>query len=253
MDLSLFARFKRTISSAPIAGLDERLLLDRDGDLAIYYAPFEHSHESARVVIVGITPGKTQMLAALSEARRLLATGEEDVEILRAIKRTASFSGQMRPNLVAMLNRIGVQSWLGMASCSELFSEKANLVQNTSILRFPVFVAGENYNGKPLATRHPLLRRYLMEHFGEQCKALKNAVFVPLGDRVVEAMGYMCAEGILDRNRVLSGLPHPSTQNSERINYFLGRKRKEDLSVKTDPKKLDAAKQALEERVAALS
>jgi hypothetical protein len=41
---------------------------------------------------------------------------------------------------------------------------------------------------------------------------------------------------------VLNGLPHPSGANAERIAYFLGKKAKESLSVKTNPATLDSAK-----------
>lgn len=53
--------------------------------------------------------------------------------------------------------------------------------------------------------------------------------------------------------QVLTGLPHPSGANAERIQYFLGRKAAAALSTKTDPSKLDAARQALSNQVLQLS
>lgn len=44
-------------------------------------------------------------------------------------------------------------------------------------------------------------------------------------------------EGIAPR--ILDGLPHPSGANAERISYFLGKKAREVLSHKTNPKKID--------------
>lgn len=44
---------------------DSRLLMDSSGPVSIYYAPFEYINPSARVVLVGITPGPTQMVAII--------------------------------------------------------------------------------------------------------------------------------------------------------------------------------------------
>lgn len=51
---------------------DPRLLMDASGNVKIYYAPFEYINHSARIVLVGITPGPTQMVNANNEAQRAL-------------------------------------------------------------------------------------------------------------------------------------------------------------------------------------
>lgn len=101
-------------------------------------------------------------------------------------------------------------------------------------------------------TRHPLLRAQLLEFFLQDVRALPNAVFVPLGDKVSAALDFLIAEGHLDGGRVLSGLPHPSPQSGERVLYFLEQKPREKLSAKTVPEKIDAAREALRARVRAL-
>lgn len=159
----------------------------------------------------------------------------------------------MRPNLVGLLDCVGINRWLGIASCDELFGTAANLVQNASVLRYPVFVDGGNYNGTPKMTKHPLLCEQLMNHFGEDIKALPNAIFLPLGDKVSDALQFLSKQGLLDRDRIIDGLPHPSPANAERIAYFLGKKRREDLSVKTNSEKIDFARQEILERVMALA
>ncbi len=184
----LFSRFKAVIRDQKYTDIDDQLLLDRVGSLSVYYAPFDYTNDKARVVVVGVTPGKTQMLNALNEARRLLNLGLPDDDIKRQVKKAASFSGSLRPNLVAMLDHIGVHKWLGIGGCSQLFDQGSGLLQSTSLLRFPVFVNGTNYNGAPNPVSHPLLRKYLVDHFGRECTVLKNAVFVPLGDKVTEAV-----------------------------------------------------------------
>ncbi len=59
---------------------DPRLLMDASGDVKIYYAPFEYINPSARIVLVGITPGPTQMVNANNEARRALQAGKPSTE-----------------------------------------------------------------------------------------------------------------------------------------------------------------------------
>ena len=49
---------------------DPNLLMDTSGSVKVYYAPFEYINPSARIVLVGITPGPTQMANANNEARR---------------------------------------------------------------------------------------------------------------------------------------------------------------------------------------
>lgn len=159
----------------------------------------------------------------------------------------------MRPNLVGLLDCVGVNRWLGIRTCDEFFGVAAHLVQTTSVLRNPVFVKGENYNGTPNMTRHPLLRAQLLEHFGEDAKALPNAVFVSLGDKVAEALHFVSDQGLLDRSRILDGLPHPSGANAERIAYFLGRKSRSALSAKTNADKLDQARDGMTRKLLALA
>lgn len=259
METSLFRRFAsiiRTLSANELAGassLHEKLSLATKGDIRVCYAPFEYINPTARVVVVGITPGHTQMLNALREARRQLEQGVSDEAVLKAAKTTGAFSGPMRPNLTGLLDAVGIQWWLGIRSCTELFESAAHLVQTTSVLRNPVFIGGDNYNGTPNMTKHPLLREQLMTYFAEDVAALPRAVFVPLGDKVAEALHFLADAGRMDRNRILDGLPHPSGANAERIAYFLGRKARHELSAKTNPDKLEKARASLQQRVLALA
>jgi hypothetical protein len=223
------------------------------GRVSVYYSPFDWINTSARLVIVGITPGRQQAENALAEAKCALLAGDPPETVLRRAKSTAAFSGALRNNLIAMLDHIGLQQWLGVSSCEALFGASAHLVQTTSMLQFPVFVDdGKNYNGSPAPTEHPLLRGMLVEHFGASVQHLGSAVFLPLGPVVTDALAWLSTQGVLDPSRVLSGLPHPSGANAERIAYFLGRKSRASLSAKTDPDKLDAARERVMKAVAAL-
>jgi hypothetical protein len=64
-----------------------------------------------------------------------------------------------------------------------------------------------------------------------------------------EASDAVAAQAGIDPTRILTGLPHPSGANAERILFFLGRKARADLSSKVAPDKLISARAALETRI----
>lgn len=251
-----FAPVIKALSSDELQGLaslNARLRIAQDGRLEVCYVPFEHINSLARIVIVGITPGRTQMVNAIQEARRQLDAGADATSTLAAAKKVGAFSGSMRPNLISLLDHVGINRWLGISSCEALFGDASDLVQTTSVLRNAVFINGENYNGTPNMLRTPLLREQILSLFGADVAALSQAVFVPLGEKVTEALHFVADHGLLKRDRILDGLPHPSGANAERIAYFLGHKSRADLSAKTDPKKLDFAREGMLSKVAALA
>ncbi|WP_192799546.1 DUF4258 domain-containing protein [Brucella tritici] len=49
-----------------VAETDSRLALHREGNQQVCYSPFDYVETSARLAIVGITPGMTQALNALN-------------------------------------------------------------------------------------------------------------------------------------------------------------------------------------------
>lgn len=256
---SMFGTYAESIRSVDLSSITDArfiprdFLIAQDGSVAVNYIPFDWVNPEARIVLVGITPGFTQWVNAVREAQLQLRAGADQETVLRKAKQTGAFSGAMRPNLVALLDHFNLHRWLGIHSCQELFGQAAHLVQTTSALRYPVFLDGENYGGStPAMTRHPLLRRLLVEHFVPEARQLKDAVFVPLGPKVSEALSWLASQGLIDSRRVLDGMPHPSGANAERISYMLGRKARSALSAKTDPKRLDAARDALHAKVSAL-
>ena len=258
MDQNLFTRFAPVISSltpAELTGapsLYAKLAIASQGNLQVCYAPFEYINPNAKVVIVGITPGRQQMLNALGEARRQLDKGASDLQVLQAAKSVGAFSGHIRNHLVNLLDHIGINRWLDISSCGSLFGSAASMVQTTSALRNPVFSQSKDYNGTPNMTRNALLLGQLLTHFAEDVRALPNAVFVPLGSKVAEALVFLAERGHLSKSQILDGLPHPSPQNIERIRYFLGQKPKEMLSVKTNGEALDTARTNILSKVQAL-
>ena len=232
----------------------ERLLVASDTirgrRIDVAYAAFDYVNRAADVVIVGLTPGRQQMRNALVEAQRCLNAGRTEQEAMTAAKIYASFSGPMRTNLVAMLDGVGVNTALGLSSTSSLWDKDAARVHFTSALRYPVFVDGENYSGAPSMVSVPFLRTQLMQWFAKEMVDLPKAVFIPLGPKVTEAVEAVAGQLGLSTERILSGLPHPSGANAERIAFFLGRKSRENISSKVDPERLLAARASLDAKIA---
>jgi hypothetical protein len=82
---------------------------------------------------------------------------------------------------------------------------------------------------------------------------LQNAVFVPMGPVAEGGLQLLAGKGLIRGERIIGGLPHPSPANSERILYFSGQKLRSALSVKTNPDKLDMAKDVARRRISGLS
>lgn len=234
------------------ADIPHHFLLAQDGRYRSYYIPFESVNRVARVVVVGISPGFVQWKNAMREAQRRMTAGAARDEVLVAARQAGAFSGAIRPNFVALLDAIGVQRWLGIASCATLFDADAGLVHIGAILRHPVFVDGKNYSGTPAMPRHAFLREETLRYFAHEAAMLPDAVYIPMGASVGEGLDWLAAQGVLRADRILHGLPHPSGANAERVAYFLGRKDRSALSGKTNGAQLDAAREALQAQMASL-
>jgi hypothetical protein len=46
------------------------LLIEREGPLGVYYAPFEHVPQGAQLVIVGLTPGRGRLKVCDTDSGR---------------------------------------------------------------------------------------------------------------------------------------------------------------------------------------
>jgi hypothetical protein len=223
----LFDRYAPVIARLPAGRLTPRelltdaFLLEREGELSIYYVPFERLNPDARVMLIGITPRFTQMRIAYETARDGLNGGLSEDEVLRRVDEEASFAGSMRTNLNRMLDDLGLSAMLGIDSTDELFREEAHLLHSTSALRNPVFVRGQNYTGSaPPIARSPLLRRIIIEILGAELASVPSAILVPLGGAVERALQLLISEGLVERERCCLGFPHPSGANGHRVRLF---------------------------------
>jgi hypothetical protein len=221
------------------------LTLAVDGALSVVWAPFDYVCKSARVVVVGICPGRTQAENGLLALRAAIRAGSPTEQALRQAKLTGSLSGSMRANFVNMLDHIGLNRALAVESCSDLSGWKLSTPISPQRSGYPVFVNGDNYRGNPDMLETSLLREIIDFTLVEEAEQLPEAVWIPLGPKPAAALRHLAAQGWLNPDRILEGVPHPSGANAERISYFLGRKRAELLSKKTNPDQIDRARDTL--------
>lgn len=199
----------------------QEFLVFRERELDIYYAPFHFLNANARVVLVGLTPGWTQMERAFWAAKRGLAEGLRDEALFREVAKQAAFSGSMRKNLVQMLDGLGLNSCLGLDSSMRLFADANELIHFTSLVSTPVFRAGENYGGtRPKLFDLPKLWPFAIEHLGYELTAIPHAIIVPLGKVANEGIQLLNRAGLIKLDRCLTHLPHPSGANGHRPFLF---------------------------------
>jgi len=197
----------------------------RAGLLEIFYAPFDPVNLKAKVMIVGITPGWTQLEIALRSAKDSLAGGVTDPEELgRRAWHTASFAGSMRTNLIEMLDGIDLPQRLqiDLGSTLALFSDShKHLLRTASVIRCPVFIDGQNYTGhRPKLLETSVLREFAETVLAEQLQQVPSALVVPLGKAVSEVMTMLITQQKLDPRRCLLEFPHPSGANGHRKRQY---------------------------------
>jgi hypothetical protein len=196
--------------------------------LDIAYAPFDHVSIGADIIIVGITPGKQQMREALEEARLAMMLGQSDAEVLARAKVHASFAGTMRSNLVKLMDAVGLNVLLGIASTASLWGVDSHRAHFTSAIRYSTFVNGENYSRSPDMNGVPFLFDRSRNWLGEELSLFSDAVIVPMGDMVSEALTRIGPKMAISNNRILVGMPHASGANNGPISKFLGNAGEDD-------------------------
>ena len=205
--------------------LTSEFLLDKENNIEIYYSPHnEYLNPKAQILIVGITPGFQQMSTAIAAARKEFELGNDIKEIQYKCKQAGRFSGVIRKNIISMLDDISLNKTLNINSCSELFSEKDYLLHTVSLIPYPAFVKGENYSGHtPKLIKSDFLMKYVYKNFIDELNSLDNLkeiLLIPLGRAVEEVLLKLQSEGILTKEQILLGFPHPSGANVNRINQF---------------------------------
>lgn len=224
-----FRRFRDAIAALPLKEkydksdlLTSQFSLFRDGALEAFYAPFDFVNHDAQVVLVGVTPGWTQMELAYRAARNAIEEALPDTEVLYRAKNSGSFGGPMRKLLIAMLDGIGLSEALRLSSAEDLFGSAFALLRPTSAVSAPTFKAGENYTGhNPPLTRQPKLREYILANLGHELGDIMNtALVIPLGVAAEDAVRLLVETRRVDEARCVYGFPHPSPANGWRARIF---------------------------------
>lgn len=213
------------------------LLIDREGEVEMFYAPHnEYRNGSASLLIVGITPGWTQMELAYRTAKLALEQNKPSDEVCKAAKIAARFSGAMRRNLMQMLDSLKLPEYFGLPDSEALFAENNPLLHTTSLLKYPVFVAGKNYTGhKPPLASHAFLHTYALKFIKAELKLLHKPLIIPLG-KTVETMLKELVDSkelgdTLEEKRCLWGFPHPSGANGHRHKQFADEREQMEAKV----------------------
>ena len=197
-------------------------MLYSDNNIEIFYAPHnEIVNEDAKIFIVGITPGWQQTRIAYKTAKDAICLNDDITTIKRKCKRNSRFAGNMRKNIIEMLDELNLNEKLNIESCSSLFKDKDYLLHTTSIIPYPVFVNGKNYTGSnPKILKNEILTLYMKKYFIKEIKKLPNALIIPLGKSVEEILLYLVDNNIIKKNNCLFGFPHPSGANGHRRKFF---------------------------------
>lgn len=251
--MGTYSEFRSTLEKFDVEELinSKQLLITEDQSMESYYIPFDSINKNAKVVLVGITPGKTQWRNAMHAAKNALIKGVSDDEVLRLAKNSGAFSGAIRSNLVKMLDHVGINAKLGISTTADLFDKKTDLVHMTSLLRNPIFIDGKNYSGSsPKMLKSDFLTAQIESYFVQETKILPNAIYIPMGHSVSEVLNHLASKGVLKPEQILNGFPHPSGANAERIKYFIDEKPVDKLSAKTSSTKIDADKVLLLNKLA---
>jgi hypothetical protein len=192
------------------------LQLCTDGPGSIYFVPFDLVNPSARVLLVGLTPGRHQMHLAVTTAAAALRAGHSTDQALRAAKQAAGFAGTMRTNLVAMLDGVGLHRALELPSSAWLFADRHTLSLRPRRSAMPSSSMGATIPAHRGWTATRCCGRSPGRSWTPNLAMAPDALVIPLGRATRRAMALT---GV-DPRRVLSDFPHPSGANGHRVRQY---------------------------------
>ena len=191
--------------------VNKEFLIKKDGNIEIYYAPFDYINSKAKIVIVGITPGLQQMTQSFQVIK--------DGKSLKEVKDLSSFKGSMRTTLIKYMDELKINKILKIKSCESLFNLDSKYLHTTSLVKYPVFDKGRNYSGANILKKKILLD-FIEKNFLEELKTLKKSIIVPLGNTVSSTIEYLNSKYNLKLECFLKGFPHPSGANARKNIQF---------------------------------
>ena len=193
-----------------------------DNKFAFEPTVFDYVNPKAEVVIVGITPGNSQL------------KGDREGLNLREIKRKNAFAGSMRPNLVNMLDYIGVNRLLGIESCRSLWEEDFDKVDMTSLLKEATYELKKDgskmmFKDVKKIAKSEKLTTMLEDGFVKDCTKYEHQVlFVACGPGVYNMLKELQTEGKIKGEII--GIAHPSGANLGRVLCYQGKAEPKDDS-----------------------
>lgn len=258
MERNMFSRFACDLKRLGTEGVGDPVFsLGNEGKYDLTYIPFEHVNRDAKLVIVGITPGNTQLELAYRKAQDLLYVGRAEREILVEVKKAGAFGGKsMKPNLLKMLRHFHFEQLLGISDVETLWGSDADLLHSTSVVPHAAFKDGERFNGgfDEIMAVAPLKICFLDCFVPSVSEMNHNALFVALGPCPQAALEWCVKEGSLRREQVLGSFCHPSSAGGSTTRYYLREVSKEELDLKNPVRsRCDWLDQAYEQMHAATS
>ena len=191
--------------------ISKTFLLSKEGNIEIYYAPFDYINSKAKIVIVGITPGLQQMIQSFQAIK--------DGKSLMEVKDLSSFKGSMRTTLVKFLDELKINKILKIQSCESLFNKNNKYLHSTSLIKYPVFEKGKNYSGVNILKKKILLD-FIEDNFLKELEVFQGSIIVPLGNSVSSTIDYLNTKHQLKLKCFLKGFPHPSGLNARKNIQF---------------------------------
>jgi len=207
----MISKIKRLKKIDKKSVVSKDFLVNKDGNIEIYYAPFDYINSKAKIVIVGITPGLQQMTQSFQVIK--------DGKSLKEVKDLSSFKGSMRTTLIKYMEELKINKKLKIKSCESLFNLDSKYLHTTSLVKYPVFDKGKNYSGANILKKKILLD-FIEKNFLEELKTLKKSIIVPLGNTVSSTIEYLNSKYNLKLECFLKGFPHPSGANARKNIQF---------------------------------
>lgn len=213
---------------------DDAFWPETKGEFGQFYAPFDWINDSADIVLIGITPGKRQAKSSLKALLSALMAGKSAEEAARMAKQAASFEGDMRDIAAQLMNRFHLHKLFRLVDVAELFGAASHRAHYTSLLRYPVLhwktkvkkdktttTGWFDYSGGDSAFTTDMLLRSIAEDFEPEIASFKDAWLVPFGPVPALALEKMADRGLVDPDRILPGVNHPSGTQWNRHNCQL--------------------------------
>ena len=213
----MISKIKRLKKIDKKSVVSKDFLVNKDGNIEIYYAPFDYINSKAKIVIVGITPGLQQMIQSFQVIK--------DGKSLKEVKDLSSFKGSMRTTLIKYMDELKINKILKIKSCESLFNLDSKYLHTTSLVKYPVFDKGKNYSGVNILKKRMLLN-FIEKNFLKELKMHQNSIIIPLGNTVSSTIDYLNINYQLKLRCFLKGFPHPSGLNVRKNIQFKENKNK---------------------------